>query len=98
VPPGHHTYVYTHPDRPEVVKHELYLLPGGRYSLFINLDSPFHGQVTNFSGPLRHSGAASLARHPDGRLLAAWCDGRIHLSATSDRAHWTDLPQPLGQL
>ena len=98
VRPGRHTYVYAHPDRPDTVKYELDLLRGGRYRLFINLDSPFHGQVMDFVGSSHDSDAASLARLPDGRWLAARSDGRIHLSSSSDLVHWTAFPQPAGQL
>jgi hypothetical protein len=103
-PPGYHTFSYEIPGRTDRKQLGATLVPGGRYGLFINLDSPFATTLTN----LRHfsgypSARSSIVRLPDGRWLVAYAstEGRgygtplkIMLSTSKDLVTW-DKPWPL---
>lgn len=95
--PGPYTFVYEIPGRKDAFYYKAELVPGGRYGLFVNLDSPFQWSLTK----LRHfdthpPAAASIAPLPDGRWLAAYAanGAQIMLSASRDLTEW-ESPWPL---
>jgi len=105
-PAGGHTFSYRLPGRTDGREFEAALEPGGRYGLFINLDSPFATTLTN----LRHFSAhltasSSMVRLSDGRWLVAFTSDagrggdappRIMLSTSEDLVTWT-TPWPLSR-
>jgi len=93
VEPGRYTFTYTVPGRERVFRGEATLVPGGRYMVFANLDSPFQRQLTNLRHVPGWSGERlSLVRLPTGRWLAAYTGaGRdIRLSTSRDAVHWEE--------
>ena len=93
VKPGHYTVTYTVPGHKRVFRGEANLVPGGSYTLFVNLDSPFQWQLTNLRCATVSSGEQlSLVRLPDGRWLIAYArgGGEIGLSTSRDAVQWEE--------
>ncbi len=95
--PGKYAIAYELPGRKDAFRCEVELLAGGRYGLFVNLDSPFRWSLTALRGFEVHPPAsASIAALADGCYLAAWCSrgGQVMLSASKDLSQWQE-PWPL---
>ncbi|HUU59694.1 MAG TPA: HEAT repeat domain-containing protein, partial [Phycisphaerae bacterium] len=96
--PGRYPVRYEVTGRKDRFDSDLVAEPGGRYSLFINLDSPFR-RIHAWAGapgegpafPLR----TAVTPLPDGGYLASWCalkrtgGGEIMLSRSRDLVKWT---------
>ena len=96
VAPGRYVFTYEVPGRTEKFKCEIDLAAGRRYSVFVNLDSPFKSTLTPLGGVGGPWPSRDLARLPDGRWLAAWSTGKKIMLATAnkDLTKW-DKPRPL---
>ena len=95
--PGHYAFIYKAPAHPETYRCEVDFAPGGRYGLFINLDSPFRWKLTNLRGFGQHPPSrASLVRMANGRWLVAYGSRHLKLllSTSADGVTW-DKPRPL---
>jgi hypothetical protein len=90
VTPGQRVLEYSHPKLKEPRKFAIDLLPGANYSLFLNLDSPLTGELTNLRrfhstyGP-----SANVVKLPNGRSLVAWCDGGLRFATSDDLVTWS---------
>ena len=103
-PAGEHTFAYDFPGRTDGKQIEATLVPGSRYGLFMNLDSPFATTLTNLRHFSEHPSArSSIVRLPDGRSLVAYASTerrgsgtppRIMLSTSKDLVTW-DRPWTL---
>ncbi len=90
VTPGKCLFDYVHPRLKEPRRFALDLLPGANYSLFLNLDSPFTGELTNLRGfHSTYGPSASVVKLRDGRSLVAWCNGGLRFSTTGDLVTWS---------
>ncbi|MBC7853206.1 MAG: exo-alpha-sialidase, partial [Pirellulaceae bacterium] len=88
--PGRCLFDYVHPKLKEPRKFALDLLPGANYSLFLNLDSPLTGELTNLRGfQATYGPSANVVTMRDGRSLVAWCDGGLRFSTSDDLVTWS---------
>ena len=94
---GRYVFAYGVPGRRGEARIEAALAAGGKYGLFLNLDSPFRWSLTTLRGFQLHPWShCSLARLPDGRWLAAYVGegSTIRLSRSADLVRW-EKPWPL---
>ena len=90
VTPGRRVLEYSHPKLKEPHQFTLDLLPGANYSLFLNLDSPLAGELTNLRGfHSTYGPSANVVKLRDGRSLVAWCDGGLRFSTSDDLVTWS---------
>lgn len=90
VRPGRHTLEFRHPRLPEPRRFSLDFRPGGSYSLFLNLDSPFTPNLTNLREFFSQFGPTpNLLKLPDGRWLVAWCRGGVRFATSADGVAWS---------
>jgi tetratricopeptide (TPR) repeat protein len=81
---------YSHPKLKEPRKFDVDFQPGANYSLFLNLDSPFTGELTNLRGFHSHYGpCTNVVKMPNGRWLVAWCDSGLRFASSDDLVTWS---------
>ena len=88
--PGPYTFTYAVEGHVDTFRCEARFQPGGRYGLFVNLDSPFRWQLTTLRGLSQHPPSrAQVVRRRDGQWFAAYgSDSKILLSTSRDGATW----------
>jgi len=88
---------YVVPGREDRFEADFEVRPGGRYGIFVNLDSPFRWTQTNLVLGTSRAIALrlSVARLKAGGYLAAWCGdhNRIMLARSDDLVTWS-RPEP----
>ena len=91
VTPGKGLFEYAHAQFPEPRKFTLDLKPGANYALFVNLDSPLTGELTNLRGFHSHYGpTTNVVKMKDGRWLVASCRGGLRFSSSDDLVNWSE--------
>ncbi len=88
---GQYTVEYAHPRLTEPRRYKFDFHPGARYALFLNLDSPLQGKLTNLRGMTSYYvPSPNVIRLPDGRWFAAWCGDGVRFAASEDGVTWSD--------
>lgn len=91
MPPGRYELEFAHPRLNEPRRTTLNFLPGGNYSLFVNLDSPLTSELTNLRGlDATYGPTFNIVKLPDGRWLVAWCDGGVRFATSADGVTWSE--------
>ena len=92
VQPGPALLEYAHPQLKEPRKFSLDLKPGASYSLFVNLDSPLTGELTNLRGfHAQYGPCTNIVPMKDGRWLAAWAgSGGLKFASSGDLVTWSE--------
>lgn len=92
VQPGPALLEYAHPQLKEPCKFSLDLKPGASYSLFVNLDSPLTGELTNLRGfHAQYGPCTNIVPMKDGRWLAAWAgSGGLKFASSGDLVTWSE--------
>jgi hypothetical protein len=91
MPAGRYELQYAHPRLPEPRRYTLDFLPGGNYALFVNLDSPLTGGLTNLRGfEAPYGPTFNIVKMPDGRWLVAWCHGGLRFATSADGLTWSE--------
>lgn len=92
--PGKYTLEYAHPRLTEPLRYAFDFQPGAYYSLFLNLDSPLRGELTNLREFFIQYGLSSnLVKLSNDRWLAAWCNGGVRFATSDDGITWSEPVQ-----
>jgi len=94
--PGHVKFEYTHPDYAETKTVEYDFESDARYTLFVNMDSPWQSEITNLHGVAHRYGSdSSFVQLPSGRWLQVWIGEGLNAATSEDLKTWS-APKPVG--